>query len=97
VFGLIPMAIGVSLEVHHLGAVVSSLDLGKLLVIGSDMSQFWSAMATAVIFGLIVATALTLFVVPCLYSLLFSRKKKRAKVSEPLADLEPSPEAIAVT
>jgi multidrug efflux pump subunit AcrB len=90
VFGLIPMAIGVSLEVHNLGAVVSSLDLRKLLVIGSDMSQFWSAMATAVIFGLVVATVLTLFVVPCLYSLLFYRKKKRSKVSEPLADLEPS-------
>jgi multidrug efflux pump subunit AcrB len=96
VFGLIPMAIGVSLEVHHLGAVLSG-DLRKLLVIGSDMSQFWSAMATAVIFGLIVATALTLFVVPCLYSLLFQRKKKRAKASEPLANLEPSPEAVVVT
>jgi multidrug efflux pump subunit AcrB len=94
VFGLIPMAIGVSLEVHNLGAVVSSLNLRKLLVIGSDMSQFWSAMATAVIFGLVVATALTLFVVPCLYSLLFYRKKKRSKVSEPLEELETSLEGV---
>jgi multidrug efflux pump subunit AcrB len=90
VFGLIPMAIGVSLEVHNLGAVVSSLNLRKLLVIGSDMSQFWSAMATAVIFGLVVATVLTLFVVPCFYSLLFYRKKKQSKVSEPLEELETS-------
>ncbi len=97
VFGLIPMAIGVSLEVHNLGAVVGNLDLGKLLVIGSDMSQFWSAMAIAVIFGLVVATALTLFVVPCLYSLLFSRKKKRVKASEPLADLETSLETVVYT
>jgi len=96
VFGLIPMAIGVSLEVHNLGAVVGSLNLRKLLVIGSDMSQFWSAMATAVIFGLVVATVLTLFVVPCFYSLLFYRKKKRSKVSEPLEELETSLEGVSV-
>jgi multidrug efflux pump subunit AcrB len=94
VFGLIPMAIGVSLEVHNLGAVVSSLNLRKLLIIGSDMSQFWSAMAIAVIFGLVVATVLTLFVVPCFYSLLFYRKKKRSKVSEPLEELETSLEGV---
>jgi multidrug efflux pump subunit AcrB len=94
VFGLIPMAIGVSLEVHNLGAVVSSLNLRKLLIIGSDMSQFWSAMAIAVIFGLVVATVLTLFVVPCFYSLLFYRKKKQSKVSEPLEELETSLESV---
>jgi multidrug efflux pump len=94
VFGLIPMAIGVSLEIHNLGAAVSTLNLRKLFVIGSDMSQYWGPMSTAVIFGLIVATALTLFVVPCLYSLLFYRKKKHPKISEPLADLEASFEEI---
>ncbi len=65
VLGLLPMAIGVSLDVHNF-----------TIVTGSDMSQFWSSMSTAVIFGLSVATVLTLFVVPWLYSLIFYRKPK---------------------
>lgn len=83
VLSLLPMSLGISLDVHDLG-----------IVIGSDMSQYWGALSTAVIFGLMVATMLTLFVVPCLYSLLFYRKKKRPKISEPLADLETSLEEI---
>ena len=84
VLGLIPMAIGVSLDVHTLG-----------IVIGSDMSQYWGPMATAVIFGLVVATTLTLFVVPGLYSLFFERRrKKRSKIEESLAEIETSYETI---
>lgn len=64
--GLIPMAIGVSLDIYKKG-----------IVIGSDMSQWWGPMAIAVIFGLGVATLLTLFVVPCLYSLFYERKRDR--------------------
>jgi len=69
ILGLLPMAIGVSFDVH-------TLDVRKMIVMGSDMSQYWGAMSTAVIFGLMVATLLTLFAVPCLYSLLFYRKPK---------------------
>jgi multidrug efflux pump subunit AcrB len=85
VFGLIPMAVGISLDVHNFG-----------IVRGSDMSQYWGPMSTAVIFGLVVATVLTLFVVPCFYSLLFYRKKKRPKISsEPLADMKTSLEGVS--
>jgi len=97
VFSLIPMAVGISLEVHNLSAVVSNLDVRKLFVTGSDMSQFWSAMATAVIFGLLVATALTLFVVPCFYSLLFQRRKRKSKIAKSLVELETSFEEIINT
>ncbi len=71
VLGLVPMAVGVSLDVHKLG-----------IVFGSDSSQWWGPMAIAVIFGLVVATALTLFAVPGLYSLFFERRKKIAELSE---------------
>ncbi len=79
VLGLVPMAVGVSLDIHDIG-----------IVVGSDSSQWWGPMAIAVIFGLIVATALTLFVVPCLYSLFFERKRKRARIKESLENVETS-------
>lgn len=71
VLGLLPMAFGISLDVHT-----------WKIVSGSDMSQYWIALSTAVIFGLGVATLLTLFVVPCLYSLFFYRKPKEIRVKE---------------
>ena len=40
-------------------------------------SRVWSPLANVILFGLLVATFLTLFAVPCLYSLLFYRKPKR--------------------
>jgi multidrug efflux pump len=64
VLGMVPMAVGISYNFRELR-----------LEIGSDMSQWWGSMATAVIFGLVIATALTLFVVPNLYSLFFRSKK----------------------
>ncbi len=75
VLGLLPMAIGVSLDVHKFD-----------IIMGSDMSQYWGPMSTAVIFGLVVATMLTLFVVPCLYSLFFERKRKKVQVEETSQD-----------
>jgi multidrug efflux pump subunit AcrB len=59
ILGLIPMAIGYSLEVH-----------GRLrIVAGAESSAWWAPMAVAVIFGLGVATVLTLVLVPVMYSL----------------------------
>ena len=55
VIGLIPMALGVSLDFRNLW-----------LQNGSESSAFWSPMAWTVIFGLSVATVLTLLVVPVL-------------------------------
>jgi len=54
---LMPMAMGISLDVRTL-----SVDWE-----GTASSQWWGSMATAVIFGLALATILTLFLVPCMY------------------------------
>ncbi len=58
ILGLIPMATGVSFD-------FASLNFSA----GSETSQWWGPMAVAVIFGLAVATLLTLIVVPVLCSL----------------------------
>jgi len=80
ILGMLPMAIGVSYNFHELR-----------WEIGSEMSQWWGTMATAVIFGLLVATALTLFVVPNLYSLAF----KGRKLKSPSAKKKPAPKPVA--
>ena len=67
--GLVPMATGVSFDFKKF-----AWDLG------SESSQWWGPMAVAVIFGLGVATLLTLVVVPVLCSLEFSlRQRFRSK------------------
>ncbi len=58
VLGLVPMAIGVSIDFTK----------GKLIV-GSQSAAWWGPMAVAIIFGLAVATFLTLVVVPTLYAI----------------------------
>jgi multidrug efflux pump subunit AcrB len=57
--GLIPMAVGVSFDVHTL-----------TLATRSESTQWWRNMAIVVIFGLGFATILTLVVVPSLYVML---------------------------
>jgi multidrug efflux pump subunit AcrB len=59
VLGLLPMVTGVSIDFHNL--TISFI---------SESTQLWQNMAIVVIFGLIIATFLTLVVVPILYSLL---------------------------
>lgn len=61
ILGLLPMATGVSFDFRKL-----TWD------IGGESSQWWGPMAVAVIFGLAVATLLTLVVVPVLCSLTHS-------------------------
>jgi len=58
VLGLIPMATGVSIDFRNM--VISLV---------SETSQYWKSMSIVVIFGLLLATVLTLVVVPTLYSL----------------------------
>ena len=67
VLGLIPMAIGYSLEVHS---------WPPKIVMGSETSAWWAPMAVAVIFGLAVSTVLTLVVVPVMYSLVDSGARR---------------------
>jgi len=75
ILGLVPMITGISFDFHK-GAISWV----------SESSQWWQSMAIVVVFGLIVATFLTLVVVPTLYYL-FERmgginKKWSRKISE---------------
>ncbi len=67
VLGLVPMATGVSFDF-----TVMRWDLG------GESSQWWGPMAVAVIFGLGVATMLTLVLVPVLLSWVYGRGLKGA-------------------
>ena len=67
ILGLLPMATGVSFDFRKFA-----------LDIGGESSQWWGSMATAVIFGLAVATLLTLVVVPVLCSLAHGLATRRS-------------------
>ena len=67
ILGLLPMATGISFDFRKVA-----------LDIGNESSQWWGPMAVAVIFGLVVATLLTLVVVPVLCSLLNSLQERFA-------------------
>ena len=60
VIGLAPMAMGMDIDFNRDSPVV----------FGSESGSFWKAMALAIMYGLGVATFLTLFMVPTLYSLI---------------------------
>lgn len=59
VLGLLPMVTGVSYDFHKME-----------ISLVSASTQWWQNMAVVVIFGLVIATFLTLVIVPILYSLL---------------------------
>jgi len=59
IIGLIPMAVGISFDIHTLTWATRS-----------ESTQWWRNMAVVVIFGLGFATILTLVVVPSLYVML---------------------------
>ncbi|MEE8398239.1 MAG: efflux RND transporter permease subunit, partial [Desulfobacterales bacterium] len=61
ILGLLPMATGVSFDFHTMR--ISWI---------SEATMMWQTMASAVIFGLALATILTLLVVPCLYALIYT-------------------------
>ncbi|MBD3315180.1 MAG: AcrB/AcrD/AcrF family protein, partial [Chitinivibrionales bacterium] len=62
VLGLIPMALGISFDVHP----------GSFgIQVGSESTEFWAAFAWAMIYGLTFATLMTLVMVPCMLSLSF--------------------------
>ncbi len=72
ILGLIPLTTGMSLD---FGAPFRG-EFSKILVVGSDSSQYWGPMGVAVIWGLAVATFLTLVVVPVMYSTLEPAKSR---------------------
>ncbi len=58
--GLIPMAVGWSLEIHT---------WPPRLVAGAETGTWWAPMAVAIIFGLTLATVMTLVYVPMMYTM----------------------------
>lgn len=64
ILGLIPLAVGINID---FGSLLSDFD--AKFYIGGDNVSFWGPMSWTVIFGLIFATVLTLFVVPAMYIL----------------------------
>ena len=64
ILGLIPLTTGMSLDFDAL----THGRLAEVLIIGGESSQWWGPMGVAVIWGLTVATFLTLVVVPVMYS-----------------------------
>lgn len=79
VLGLIPLAIGFNLDFFSL---FSTGD--PKIYLGGDNVIFWGPLAWTVIYGLIIATFLTLIIVPCLFFIVhrikvrFSKKKVAA-------------------
>jgi multidrug efflux pump len=67
ILGLLPMVTGISYDFHVMA-----------LSMTSESSQWWRSMAIVVIFGLMIATILTLVVVPTLYALIENTKLKLA-------------------
>ncbi|MFT5955397.1 MAG: multidrug efflux pump [Cyclobacteriaceae bacterium] len=69
VLGLIPLAIGFNLDFFSL---FTTFD--PKIYIGGDNVIFWGPLAWTVIFGLIVATFLTLVIVPVLFTIVYRIK-----------------------
>ena len=68
VMGLIPLTTGLNVDFRQLFGNIFSWTWAPVVSIGGESSQWWGPMGVAVIFGLVVATGLTLVVVPVMYS-----------------------------
>jgi multidrug efflux pump len=76
ILGLIPMMTGVSFDFHTFS--ISWV---------SESSQWWRSMAVVVIFGLMVATFLTLVVVPSLYYMLERASGLRRRATQKISEI----------
>lgn len=65
ILGLIPLAVGINIDFFSLMS-----DLNPNIYIGGDNVVFWGPLAWSVIYGLFIATFLTLVVVPILFFLI---------------------------
>ncbi len=63
ILGLVPMAVGYSIDFQN---------WPPRIIMGAESSQWWAPMAVAVIFGLALATILTLVLVPVMFSIVSS-------------------------
>ncbi len=88
VLGLLPMVTGVSFDFH-------AMQISWV----SDTAQWWRSMAVVVIFGLMLATLLTLVVVPSLYAMLYTTRETLKRFIDRLrpsrSTLPPGPPAPA--
>lgn len=71
VLGLIPLAVGLNIDFISLMTT-----LNPRIYFGGDNAAFWSPMSWTIIFGLLVATFLTLVVVPCMYQIIQATQRK---------------------
>lgn len=71
VLGLIPLAIGFNLDFFSLFA-----EGDPKIYVGGDNVIFWGPLAWAVIYGLVIATFLTLIIVPVLFYIVHKIKLK---------------------
>ena len=69
VLGLIPLAIGLNIDFFSLFS-----EFDPKIYMGGDNVVFWGPLAWTVIFGLVVATFLTLIIVPVLFSITYRLK-----------------------
>lgn len=69
VLGLIPLAIGLNIDFFSLFT-----NFNPNIYMGGDNVIFWGPLAWTVIFGLIVATFLTLIIVPVLFNIIYRLK-----------------------
>ncbi len=76
VLGLLPMALGVSLDLHP-GSIG--------IQVGSESSEFWRPFAWTMIFGLTFATVMTLVIVPCMLSIYYRHKSRQWEKHRPHA------------
>ena len=70
VIGLAPLAIGMDIDFSR----------DSVIVLGAESSRFWESMALAIMYGLSVATFLTLFMVPTLYSIIEDGRERINKI-----------------
>ncbi|TGV91499.1 efflux RND transporter permease subunit, partial [Mesorhizobium sp. M2E.F.Ca.ET.154.01.1.1] len=61
-----------------------------LALIPISRGVFWGPLAYAMMGGILVATVLTILVLPAGYALFFGRERKKAGITELPADAEPA-------
>lgn len=89
VLGLIPLAIGLNIDFFSLFS-----EFDPKIYMGGDNVVFWGPLAWTVIFGLLVATFLTLIIVPVLFNISYRMKiwmrrgKRKPKNKKETKELE---------
>jgi multidrug efflux pump len=71
VFGLLPLAMGVSLDI-----------ISRDVAIGSPIVDWWSNLAVSIVFGLAFSTFITLILTPAILALPYALKKDFKKFLE---------------